>query len=225
MKLWFTQIEPPPEWATRALAQKGWQCGHLPFRVIEWVDPGPVDLTDCAALIVTSKLAARWLMGHASDGRLPPIAAVGRSTSALLAGRALLFGDDPPPDSTVLASRIQRVFAEPNRFIWLRGDPASPVLAKALATHRLDQKIVYRTTPIPKNFAPLTPPCMVYFQAPSTVTDFQKWQRHPPARIGAIGPATRAALEKLGWNIDFTPSRPEIRILVDELPHAEAFKG
>jgi len=222
MNLVFTQIDPPPDWAVTALEKKGWTCVHQAFRRVVFLDAPAEDLAAFDLLIVTSKQAARWLQARAPTA-LPPVAAVGRATSALLPGRRLAFGDDPPANAVELCARLRRSFTQSWRGLFLRGEAASPTIPKELADFDLTCRTVYKTEKISKNFAASPGPCMVYFQAPSTVMDFVERLRRPPTRIASIGPSTSAAIEKLGWSIDFTPSRPEIQFLVEELPPPAAF--
>ena len=90
-------------------------------------------------------------------------------------------------------------------------------IPKHLSKHRLTEKIVYETAKIVKKYPPLNKDGMVYFQAPSSVTDYVAAFSEPPKRIGSIGPTTANAIKKQGWVIDFQPSRPENHFFVEEI--------
>ena len=224
MFLYFTQIEPPEPETLAVLERKGWQCLHFPFRRAELLEVNPPEpFGQFDALILTSRRAAQWLLaGNYRD--LPPLAVVGAATAQLLQDHRLLFPKNPPPNAAALVSRLRKRFSAPARFLFLKGEAAPETLKSELQPHEVTVSTVYRTVPIEEKTRPLQQPAMVYFQAPSTVSDFMERYGKPPARIAAIGPSTAAALSSLGWAIDFQAERPETASFAATLPAAKFFQ-
>lgn len=221
MNLFFTQMDPIPGPVVTALEAKGWSCVHAPFRRVVLMDPPKMDLQSYDCLIITSKQAARWLLGQAYE-TLPPLAVVGGGTAALLQEHTCLFKDAPPANAAELTARLLEP-ESPRKCLFLRGATARDTLEKSLPSHRLDLATVYRTEKIEK-IQPIRGPGVVYFQAPSTVADFWETYRKPPDLIGAIGKTTAAAIHARGWPLHFKPTRPELIHLVEQLPSPQHFK-
>lgn len=225
MNLYFTQIDPVDPHFCDLLSWRGWHCRHLPMRRVvlseaapDW-DPDAFD-----ALILTSKSAARWLLKWRLD-RLPPLAVVGESTRALLPGKPMLLAGPAPANADALADRLCRHFHQgPARLLFLKGASASDTLAHELQHHVLAEQVVYRTEKLSQKLPTPPMPAMVYFQAPSTVFDYQEIYHNPPTHVAAIGNSTARAVEAAGWHLGFQPSRPETRCFVTELPAAREWE-
>jgi len=219
MNLYFTQIDPPGESMAGQLADKGWRLRHLPFRQVIYRDvtlePRAWDLW-----IITSKKAARWVVRRGFEN-LPRLAVVGAATAAMLPGDHLVFAaENGPANAAELAERLRGCEIGVNRACFLRGDKARPFPAVGFPVM---ERVVYETVPLSQNSTPPETACMVYFQAPSTVADYQRSFRSKPGIVAVIGPSTAKAAENRGWAIDFQPDRPENTCFVREVPPPEYF--
>ena len=222
MNLYFTGIQAPPDQVVKSMETKGWCCRHMAFRQVVYLAANlPSVDAGHGAWLITSPRAARWLLDQ-NPQKTPPIAAVGQTTHDLLTGFPLVFSQDPPRDAASLGERLQECFEAETRFLFIRGAAARDVLVEALGENRLDILTVYRTEKRTKIDTPYLGG-MVYFQAPSTVWDFQEIYGRPPQLVGVIGPATADAVRKLGWRVHFQPSRPELPGLIFEMPGPETF--
>lgn len=221
MNFYFTQIEPPDPVLVAELTRSGWCCHHLPFRETVLLDVDRPDFNQFDYVVLTSKNAARWLKTRCYPGQVPPIVAVGGSTAALLEDYALAPGFLSGNAETMVAQMRQGL--RPGcRILFLRGASSLGVVGEGLAGFQVASLTVYKTRQIQNNH-PIYSSGMVYFQAPSTVTDFSETYRLPPTGVGAIGPTTAKAITRLGWRIDFQPERPELRFLAEALPSPEFF--
>ncbi|MDJ0835741.1 MAG: uroporphyrinogen-III synthase [Acidobacteriota bacterium] len=221
MDLYFTQIDPPEPFVIDRLKAGGWRCRHLPFRQVRLLEPR-WDAAGWDVLLITSKQAARWLMRRTVT-TLPRLGVVGRKTSALLPSDRLLFAD-APADAAQLADRIRATIEPGSSLLFLRGEVAGDTLREKLAAdYRFSELVVYQTTEIPQKGGAPSAGSMVYFQSPSSVSDYHALFKIRPAFVGVIGPSTARAVKQLGWTIDFQPGRPENRQLCEELPPARYF--
>ncbi len=219
MDLYFTQMDPLDPRISELLADRGWVCRHLPMRrVVFSEEPFELDSDAWDALILTSKQAARWLLRKGFE-RLPPLAVVGESTSVLMGDATMLLPSPAPTDADALAALLRKRFQHKTaRLLFLRGASSAPTLARELRHHKFQERIVYRTEKLSQKLPAPTMPAMVYFQAPSTVFDYQEIYHNPPTHTAAIGKSTAMALKQIGWRQDFQPSRPENACFAAELP-------
>lgn len=218
MKLYFTQIDPIPTATTKALADKGWRAIHHPFRTVVFDQKVTPTWADYDAVVVTSKQAATWLRAQAPTG-IPPIAAVGGATHHLLTGFECWFSAAPPANAQALVKALKtRVDSTTIKLLFLCGNHSKDTVPRAFPAGAVDLCEVYATHKLSKVFPPVDAGSMVYFQAPTTALDyFSSYQKSPP-RVAVIGPSTAAAVRRLGWTVDFQPSRPETATLIRELP-------
>ncbi|CAM2008019.1 uroporphyrinogen-III synthase [Acanthopleuribacter pedis] len=219
MQFLFTQLDPVPIEVRQALQAKGWTVGHLPFRKVVFQPPSePPDWPHHEAVVITSKQAAKWFADHAPPNA-PPVAAVGAATHALLEAADCWFRDAPPANADELVTRLrQRIGTRPTRLLFLCGNKTKATVPDAFPDGECTLYKVYATRKLSKVFPPVAPNSMVYFQAPTTALDyFSSFQTSPP-RVAVIGPSTAATVRRLGWTIDFQPSRPETAALIRELP-------
>lgn len=226
MKLHFTQIDPPPPSLAVALSEKGWQPAHLCFRRV--VDAADVnwDLTDVDAVVITSKYAARRFLRAAPVAEAPPLAVVGKATSAFFPADRLLFPDNPPANAAELHKRLVERLRPGARLVFFSGEKTAGAFAEAGPELSVERRVIYRTERLfrQQDQHQRTPDGMVYFQAPSTVADYARVFPHRPSLIAAVGPSTAAALSARGWQVDFQPQRPENTAFINEIPPTEFFK-
>ena len=222
MNLYFTQMDAPDPVVVAALNERGWRCIPMPFREIVLSDEYLAGVEGFDFIVLSSKNAAKWLLQQMKPQECPPLAIVGRATTELMTGYRLVF-DQPPANAAELVPRLRKRLADKARILFLRGEKALDTIPEGLGEFSLTSKTVYKTRKIQK-IRPIYTSGMVYFQAPSTVTDFSETYRQPPNLIGAIGPTTAKAIQKMGWRIDFQPERPEIKELIRALPHSGTFR-
>ena len=224
MDLYFTQIDPPDTATQDALTAKGWTCCHLPFRRVRFRKP-EWDPDLWPILLITSKQAARWYLKQKKQksGLLPRLAVVGEATSSLFPAERLLC-PEAPANAEQLAKRVRELVPPGAPLLFLRGAIAKTTLAHELNSYYVfEDLIVYETKRIKKKGEAPTPGSMVYFQAPSTVTDYSAHFKIQPDYTAVIGPSTERAVQRLGWTIHFQPCRPENRQFIEELPSAQEF--
>lgn len=226
MKIYLTQIDSPPEHCLTILKEKGWDPVHWPMREVRFAPPRQIEnLAGFAALVITSKKAARWFLEQDYPRPWPKLAAVGRTTASMFAGEKTGMLCEPARNGAELAANLQTKLAPPAPLLFLCGAKVASGLTSGLAGYRLQLEVVYETLRIPANNRQKPRGGMVYFQAPSTVEDFLNLYDCRPHKIAAIGETTRRRLSQLDWQVDFQPSRPELDIFVDELPPPNGFEG
>ena len=214
-------MDAPDPVVSQGLESRGWHCMHMPFREVVFSAETLPDLSCYDYIVLSSKNAARLLIEQTGSQEVPPVAVVGGATSSLLGEYPLVF-QEPCVSAAELVERLRKRLAGNEKILFLRGEKALDTIPSGLGDFSLTPLTVYKTRKIQKIHRIYTSG-MVYFQAPSTVTDFSETYRNPPDFIGAIGPTTAKAIEELGWRIDFQPERPEIKELIGYLPEPGAF--
>lgn len=184
LALYFTQIDPPASETVHRLRTAGVSSIHLPMRRWTHLDAEIPQDADCLA--VTSKISARWLATrHPHENRR--IYCVGASTAEILRTAGLHVQGRPARNAETLLQEI-----EPYPHIAVIGSKLMlPTLSEGLEKNgvHVTQVWVYQTEPITWQ-APTQTHYMVYFQSPSSVSDYSAKQNQPPA-IAAIGPSTK----------------------------------
>lgn len=225
MNLVFTQMDPPHADHLAKLREKGWHPHHRPFRQVRfcrdphtWQPP-----SDCCLILISSKQAAHWLRAVPYPITVP-IAAVGKTSNALLGTLPRYFQGEAPSHAEALAEWIETHEKPGQKLLFLRGKTAKNTLKqKLVSSFNFCEEEVYETVPLRGTFPSIPSPLMVYFQAPSTVKDYFQHYDRTPDHIAAIGPSTAQAIRERGLSIDFQPSRPETACFTHELPTASTF--
>ena len=216
MRLYFTGLDSPGPAIGRALHEIGWQVVHMPFRRAVFLKADLPDPRIYDGWIMTSKRAVDWFLTQEISSP-PRLAVVGETSSHMLRAFPLFFPENIPVNAASLLAGLRTRFPRGGRFLFIRGESALNTIPDGLDGYQLDQLMVYRTEKVEKTHSNYLGG-MVYFQAPSTVTDFLEQFGGSPEWTGAIGETTARALQKLNWKVHFRPSRPELRYLVEELP-------
>lgn len=222
MNLYFTQMDPVAPKHVTGLEAKGWQVLHMPFRKVAFERVTLPELMQYELCIISSKQAARWFLNQGFQ-KSPPLAVVGKTSSALLKDYPLFCEADVPANAQELVKMV-RERCHKDKILYLCGANARETIPLGLQDYAFTSLIVYRTESVKKK-SPKYSSGMVYFQAPSTVMDFLETYGERPELIGAIGPSTEQALNGVGWQVDFRPSRPETTYMVNEIPKADEIRG
>jgi len=226
MKIYLTQIDPPPRKCLTALREKGWDPIHWPMREVRFGAARPVEsVAGYAAIAITSKKAALWFLKQDFPKPWPKLAVVGRNTASLFDGEGAELLCEPARNGTELAADIRKNLAPPAPILFLGGAKVASGLTHGLAGYRLSREVVYETLRIDAKNRGIPNAGMVYFQAPSTIEDFSELYGFRPEKIAVIGDTTRRSLSQLDWQADFQPSRPELDTFVKELPRPDWFGG
>ncbi len=225
LNLYFTQVDAIGDSTRAFLSEHKFKVDHLRMREVIFL-PNSVP-QECDAWILSSKQAAKWLTQHRPHF-LKPIYCVGQTTSDILRSAGIRpEWSDPPANAQALVDRLSHL--EPQRFVFLRSPQSKEIIPSGLEAinHKVHSLIVYMTETI---YIPieLAVNHLVYFQSPSSVYDYIRLEGSQPNWTAAIGPSTRRALEAVGWQADFVPSRPETEHFIKELvlwwPHRKRVK-
>lgn len=216
LKVYFTQIDPIDDAVRSLLEQAHLEVIHCPMRTVKFLAATLPAAQE--GLVVSSKQAARWLIGQGRTIK-PPIFAVGQVTSNMLKDAGFLIAwEHAPANSEELVARMASESRQ--SLTYLKSPTSRPTIPLGLREFgfAVSERNVYETVAIP-------PPIdlewqhLVYFQAPSTVRDYRSAGLHRPRLIAAIGPTTSAALSDLNWSVDFAPTRPEGGEFAEQLVH------
>jgi len=190
----------------------------LPSSLVERVRGGGY-----VSAVFVSKNAVEHLFASVHGPSPREVIALGRSTAEALdqAGWSATALPSEPTLETAIRE-LDRLFAEPGRILYVRGDLGEDTLPEALRAggREVDVAIAYRTRDTaPASLPPDARPTLVAFASPSAVRHFVRGAPSTSrARALAIGPTTATAAREAGFEVDIAPS-PDVKGLAISIRH------